>query len=55
LAWREPPGLQSARDGNYYATEPYVAIYTRQRLSLVFSNGHYFVTAPRTPAGWLRK
>jgi hypothetical protein len=28
---------------------------TRQRFSLVASNGHYFVTAPRRPAGWLRK
>jgi surface antigen len=28
---------------------------TRQRLSLVESNGHYFVTSPRRPAGWLRK
>lgn len=28
---------------------------TRQRLSLVESNGHYFVTTPRRPAGWLRK
>lgn len=27
---------------------------TRQGLSLVASNGHYFVTAPRRPAGWLR-
>jgi surface antigen len=29
--------------------------HTRQRLSLLSSNGHYFVTAPRIPAGWLRK
>jgi hypothetical protein len=28
---------------------------TRQRFSLVASNGHYFVTAPRQPAGWLRQ
>ncbi len=28
---------------------------TRQRLSLIASNGHYFVTEPRQPAGWLRK
>lgn len=28
---------------------------TRQRFSLSASNGHFFVTAPRTPAGWLRK
>ncbi len=28
---------------------------TRQRFSLVTSNGHYFVTAPRRPAGWLRE
>ena len=28
---------------------------TRQRFSLVASNGHYFVTAPRRPAGWLRE
>jgi surface antigen len=28
---------------------------TRQRFSLVASNGHYFVTNPRRPAGWLRK
>ena len=28
--------------------------HTRQRLSLTLSNGHYFVTTPRTPAGWLR-
>ncbi|MCX7722680.1 MAG: CHAP domain-containing protein [Verrucomicrobiae bacterium] len=27
---------------------------TRQRFALVVSNGHYFVTAPRRPAGWLR-
>lgn len=26
----------------------------RQSFSLVVSNGHYFVTAPRIPAGWLR-
>ena len=32
-----------------------ILFHTRQRLSLVVSNGHYFVTAPRTPAGWLRK
>ena len=31
-----------------------ILFHTRQRLSLVVSNGHYFVTAPRTPAGWLR-
>lgn len=29
--------------------------HTRQRLSLVTSNGHFFVTEPRRPAGWLRK
>ena len=29
--------------------------HTRQRLSLISSNGHYFVTEPRRPAGWLRK
>jgi hypothetical protein len=28
---------------------------TRGQFSLVASNGHYFVTAPRRPAGWLRK
>jgi surface antigen len=28
---------------------------TRRRFSLVVSNGHYFVTSPRIPAGWLRK
>jgi surface antigen len=28
---------------------------SRRRLSLTVSNGHYFVTAPRQPAGWLRK
>jgi hypothetical protein len=28
---------------------------TRRRLSLTVSNGHCFVTAPRQPAGWLRK
>ena len=28
---------------------------TRARFSLVTSNGHYFVTSPRIPAGWLRK
>jgi len=27
---------------------------TRQRLSLAVTNGHYFITSPRTPAGWLR-
>jgi hypothetical protein len=32
-----------------------ILFHPRQRLSLVISNGHYFVTAPRTPAGWLRK
>lgn len=26
----------------------------RQSFSLATSNGHYFVTAPRKPAGWLR-
>jgi hypothetical protein len=26
----------------------------RRRLSLVVSNGQYFVTSPRVPAGWLR-
>lgn len=28
---------------------------SRQRFSLVASNGHYFVTSPRQPAGWLRQ
>jgi len=28
---------------------------TRREFSLVASNGHYFVTPPRVPAGWLRK
>lgn len=28
---------------------------SRRRLTLLATNGHYFVTAPRTPAGWLRK
>jgi hypothetical protein len=28
--------------------------HTRQRYSLVVHNGHYFIRAPRTPAGWLR-
>ena len=28
---------------------------TRQQFTLVASNGHYFVSAPRRPAGWLRK
>jgi hypothetical protein len=28
--------------------------HTRQRLSLIISNNHYFLTAPRTPAGWMR-
>jgi surface antigen len=28
---------------------------TRRQFSLVTSNGHYFVTSPRQPAGWLRK
>lgn len=28
---------------------------TRRQLSIVTSNGHYFVTSPRRPAGWLRK
>ena len=32
-----------------------ILFHTRQRLSLVVTNGHYFVTTPRTPAGWLRK
>lgn len=32
-----------------------ILFHPRQRLSLVVSNGHYFVTSPRTPAGWLRK
>lgn len=27
----------------------------RGRFSLIASNGHYFVTQPRIPAGWLRK
>ena len=27
----------------------------RRQFSLVASNGHYFVTSPRRPAGWLRK
>jgi surface antigen len=27
---------------------------TRRQFSLVASNGHYFVTSPRVPAGWLR-
>ena len=27
----------------------------RRQFSLVTSNGHYFVTSPRRPAGWLRK
>lgn len=28
---------------------------TRRQFSLVASNGHYFVTSPREPAGWLRQ
>jgi hypothetical protein len=32
-----------------------ILAHTRQRLSLVVSNGHFFVTEPRRPAGWLRK
>jgi hypothetical protein len=28
---------------------------TRQRLTLVAGNGHFTVTEPRRPAGWLRK
>jgi len=28
---------------------------TRRRLTIVTTNGHYFITAPRVPAGWLRK
>jgi len=28
---------------------------SRQRFSLIASNGHYFVISPRQPAGWLRK
>jgi hypothetical protein len=32
-----------------------ILFHTRQRFSLVVSNGRYFVTTPRTPAGWLRK
>jgi hypothetical protein len=28
---------------------------TRQQFSLVTSNGHYYVTSPRQPAGWLRR
>ena len=28
---------------------------TRRRLTLAATNGHYFITAPRVPAGWLRK
>jgi surface antigen len=27
----------------------------RRTFSLISSNGHYFVTSPRVPAGWLRK
>ena len=32
-----------------------ILFHTRQQFSLIVSNGHYFVTTPRTPAGWLRK
>ena len=28
--------------------------HPRQRLALMVTNGHYFVTKPRTPAAWLR-
>jgi len=28
---------------------------TRQQFSLVASNGHYFITSPRQPAGWLHQ
>lgn len=28
--------------------------HTRQRLFLTVTNGHYFITSPRKPAGWLR-
>lgn len=31
-----------------------ILFHTRQRLSLAVTNGRYFVTTPRTPAGWLR-
>lgn len=31
-----------------------ILFHTRQRLTLVSSNGHYFVSTPRVPAGWLR-
>ncbi len=27
---------------------------TRRRFALAATNGHYFITAPRIPAGWLR-
>ena len=31
-----------------------ILFHPRQRLTLRFNNGHYFITAPRRPAGWLR-
>lgn len=31
-----------------------ILFHPRQRLTLVSSNGHYFISAPRVPAGWLR-
>jgi len=28
---------------------------SRQKFTMTVTNGHYFITAPRQPAGWLRK
>ncbi len=47
--------VTEADDNSIEIIQQNILGHTRQRLSLVASDGHYFVTAPRQPAGWLRK
>jgi hypothetical protein len=46
--------LDSYRGIPVYDNGQNILGHTRQRLSLIISNGHWSVTQPRTPAGWLR-
>ncbi len=47
--------VTDAGDSSIEIIQQNILGHTRQRLSIVLSNGHYFVTSPRKPAGWLRK
>jgi hypothetical protein len=46
--------VTEARDDAVEIIQQNIFGRTRQRFSLVSTDGHYFITTPRTPAGWLR-